>query len=747
MNDKLRNSSKTITSDQLHNKNCYSYLNHIIPGIPPSVLSALPEKLQNSIRQFTQNNGAYKRNFAYGDLYTDLLSYTEDHLEPLIEQKREALLRRLAQIEHQMELMNNPEVMEKHGAMFRSLQEPGDPEEKIRQIDSDLQALDDFIFSFYHNDNDILDQSFQAIKHIPLSHTPSDSGIEKSVASLLQDKGSNINKGVSPSGAGSMRGRFTAMVADNFKPQHTTSLATVRKYEYQQHGKDHIPTEYRFGTQGQRHNDVPRAAPLFEYWLQVQKRRHRQAQLPPNEEETNRVFAKWEEKLSDDPMREAYGLQPVVKPTKITHVYFNNLGLDRDDLEGKKEQDLTLQLHQLENQHSNTAVITLPADKGLMSKGEFEKTDPSLKLQDVYDEFLHIASQDGQAQTEVKDFYISKAIRKLLFTEEDKGYSEEYEQERIRDLLDKSFTATGIDLSDPDLQISPAQRQAVWFHFNKFELPNYIIQTLRPESINFSCKDAIDRGGVSSAYYNLVKSFATDTPLSREEFDKALHAAPAMVKARGMNHHLKMIWNAVDAYVNANYQDIYNNPQKAWLIAWRDFNCPHARVSELLQSRVAQNLQLLEEMKLTDPQNKAAIEIGIKILQNISQQTSLDTSGKRLLLETVSRTPDIIQSPKPGDIEKYEDLADKLTVNYPVLKIIGGMMKVLGGVLLYPFSQKKGNALIDSGISTFQSGSHAFLRGNMAQDMKNMKASLASLKEADPEKDNLDEPLPVIKVH
>src|SRR5690606_4438159 len=126
---------------------------------------------------------------------------------------------------------------------------------------------------------------------------------------------------------------------------------------------------------------------------------------------------------------------------------------------------------------------------------------------------------------------------------------------------------TGIDPdSDPDFQISPAQRQAVWFHFNKFELPNYIIQTLQPESINFSCKDAIDRGGVSSAYYNLVKSFETDHPLSREEFDQALHAAPAMVKGRGMNHHLKMIWNTVDAYVNANYQAIYEDPQKAWLI-------------------------------------------------------------------------------------------------------------------------------------------------------------------------------------
>ncbi|WED44491.1 hypothetical protein [Legionella cardiaca] len=665
-----------MTSDSLHNKNCFSYLQQL--KLSNIVLSNLSPALANSL-QTIQYQTTYNPDFAYADVYTNFFTEVETNIEKIYDIPKYELARKQAQIE-QFASLDTQEISESERFLQIYIKSLGDPLPELKE-------LNDFIFSIYDNDNDILSETFEVIKNIPLSHTPVNNAIEGSISNALKDRGTKINKyAQSPAQAGSLFGRFTAMISDNFKPQHTTSLATLRKYRYTQ--DDSRPREYRFGTQGQRDQGIERVSPLFERWLQV----------------------KAERAASD---------------SKITHIYFNNLGLDRTDAEGRKESALTRKLHQLEERHPNIAVITLPADKGLMSGGHYRKVRDSHDYAVVYDEFLKIASQDSNSGQTIKDFYISDNVRQLAFQNANGEYTKEIEKDELKKLLDKSFKVMGIT---PGTPMSSAQKQAIWFHFIKFELTNHIIKALQPQSINFSCKDAIDRGGVSSAYYNLLKSFEEQTPpkinapMTREEFECALHAAPAMVKARGMNHHLKIIWNAVNNYVNANYDELKTNTNKAWLIEWRDVNCPHHRVKDLLNLRVEQGIQELRKANADYPDevhpSAVLINKSLHILEQIKSQKNIGVSGKRLLLEAAVRTPQITLNPNEENIEAYSALADKLVIHSPKLQMLAGIMKTLIGAILFLPSLGFSKELINSGIATFKAGTQSQRRKEIQNNMK-----------------------------
>lgn len=683
--------TKKITSDALHNQNCFSYLKNlkltkeiyaILETVSPEIVAGLKKAQEKD----------YDSNYPYADIYTKFFTEVEGNIETIFNNPRTQFQTQVALSENLGKISKTDPYYQVTALLIRSQQEHASLSSQA------LNGLDDFIFSIYDNDNDILKQTFTFIKTIPLKHTPVASGIEGTISSALKDTGKKINQNTqSPADVGSLFGRITSTISNDFKPQHTTSLATVRKYNHIQNNPNE-PREYRFGTQAQRDKGEARVSPLFEQWLEVHNRKH----------------------------------NPDNIPDKITHVYFNNLAFTRDDTEGKIERALTNELHNLENRHSNVVVITLPADQGLMDKDEYKKTDDKLNFDDVYDEFLKIANQDETATTKIKDFYISERTRKLVFKDENGHYSDEIERKQLKALLDKSFTALGI--TDKST-LSSAQKQAVWFHFIKFELTNHILQKLKPASKNFACKDAIDRAGAASAYYNLLKSFE-DTPgntaMSRDNFEEAIHAAPAMVKARGMNHHLRILWNAVDAYVSSHYNDLNNSKEKSWLIEWRDLNCPHARVKKLLTTRVEQNLK-----ELTDIVNKSddarhnydALNRGIEILKMIKLQTGLGVSGERLLLEATARTRDILLNPNqtPDNLKTYAALADKLTIRFPRLQMLGGIMKSLVGVLLYVPSLGYSKNLINSGMATFKAGHDSERRkeiqGKMKQQIKKLQGN------------------------
>jgi len=661
------------TSEQLHNANCYAYLKNVV--ISQDMLNAI-NALSPSLALGLTNarKEEYAPEFAYADLYTQFFTVVESNLTTLIDTPRQEGLKQHARmLGYRNFLAHNPT-----GPLVREAKLESTPE-KEAGVKGKLSALDDFISSLYTNNNHILESTYHALQHIPLTQTPISKSIESQIAGYLQDTGTRVNiETQTPAEAGSAYGRFTAMISNDFKPQHTTSLATVRAYQHP------TPwTELRFGTQGQRDNGIARVSPLFRSWLDVQERTVNSEHLPE---------------------------QP------ITHVYFNNLGLDRNDMEGKKERELSLVLHQLEQDHPNVAVITLPADKGFMQSSAYTKTHREFDYQGVYNDFLHIAHQDSASNQPIKDFYISEPIRRRIFQDERGRASPEIEKTKLGELLNNSFQAMGIQEGS---KLSAAERQAVWFHFIKFELTSHILQQLSPESVNFSCKDAIDRGGVSSAYFNLVYSIKHNTPMSREEFECALHAAPAMVKARGMNHHVKLIWNTIDAYINANYDLVHSDPQQAWLIEWRDSNCPHARAEELLKLRLEQVTKELNDMPQNTRAQRDAVELGLSVVEKVKEQSLLGVSGKRLLLETVTLTPQVILHPEnTRNTRRYEELVDKLLIKYPTLQFLAGLMQSLIAIALYIPSFGKSASLFNEGVATATAAFHHETRKTIQADMK-----------------------------
>ena len=132
-------------------------------------------------------------------------------------------------------------------------------------------------------------------------------------------------------------------------------------------------------------------------------------------------------------------------------------------------------------------------------------------------------------------------------------------------LLLDSFEKLGVDMNG---QISKAQEQAVYFHFIKFELTNFIIDKIGPDFFNMTCKDGIDRGGVASAYYNLMKSIECGYPMSEKEFNRALHGATALVKGRPMNHHVDLMWNVLDQYMKGKFGRLPKGCD--WMVRWGD---------------------------------------------------------------------------------------------------------------------------------------------------------------------------------
>ncbi len=416
-----------------------------------------------------------------------------------------------------------------------------------------MQALEDYIEEKHHNNDATIrnlveatfinknwasERTYAVIKPSIKKCAGKSAQIESEISSALPDfigdeKAAND---ITPLARETTSERFLdSFIRDDFKPQISTSQPSVRRYKYK---KANDPIELRLGTQSQRHNGEPRVSPLFEAFIEFQ---------------------------GQDPFRN--------KKSGITHVYFNALGRDSlpfsfgtffkgKGVERSRESALTRKLEELESRHTNIAVITLPSDKGIMShsyvKDQKVVTDPYKKL---------LAIAFNQSNEAVQDFYISKSIRTKLF-----GDDPGNELAQLKTLLSKSFKSLGF-LGKKEL--TRAEFQAVWFYFTKYTLTNFIVDTLNPLTFQMSCKDGIDRAGVHSALYNLMKSFEPGrTPMSLEEFERAIDAAPTMVKGRGMNHHRDLLWNAINSYINANHDSLKENQDQQWLLEWHATNRP-----------------------------------------------------------------------------------------------------------------------------------------------------------------------------
>lgn len=575
VSDRLPKLARIKNGDELRNINSFEYLAYLAEKIPPELQT---NPIFTKVMQLCGPHADYNRNVAYGDLYTKfLLDLERVDLDALRQTHIHTIKLSAARFETYDNLLFSTglEVLrdEKAGKKVSHLIEQTRFFKTARDLSTrqnkeasqQLSALDDFIERLYSNPNQALERSYGMVENVlDLAHQTS-SAIENAITNVMKGDGNqprmieNLNylfrfqdkNQTTPQEAGSLIGRLRDMLSKNYKPQTTTSLASIRTYEHQAvhkrkarvdqvEGDDiHVATEIRFGTQGQLHKGNARVTPMFKSWLQVQASR-----------------AEQQGKLSE---------------SGISHVYFNNLGYDRTGYEGERERNLSLELHNLENDPnlSHLAVITLPADKGLMDVKMLQKNEASINYAAAKERMLAIALNQPDAIDTVKDFVISPKIKALLYKGDNGLYSADREREVLTNLLDKSFQAMGFQPGD---RLSEANLQAVYFHFIKYEVTNYIIETLKPASFNMSCKDAIDRGGVSSAYYNLMASIDKGVPMSKEEFNRALHAAPTLVKGRGMNHHTQLIWNCVDRHVKT--QAHTDAPAPEWMREWRDKNAP-----------------------------------------------------------------------------------------------------------------------------------------------------------------------------
>lgn len=487
-----------------------------------------------------------KVRFPYGNFYSQFMADFEDEIEK----------KYLPAVENALEWKKK------------------NPGEELPPNWAQFIALSKIINVYYANENDalkragnMLKSTFEATQDATL-HTVKGkvntrlkgSHIEKDKKSSLFDKLVNVinyytgfrdvNE-MTPQDAGSVSGRLKALLSPNFKPTQDTRVPfvkrkvpinvlnakgeTVTNSEGKTVTKDIV--ELSIGTQAQIHLGQVRVSPAFEAWIATQSLEGKK------------------------------------------HVYINYLGLDRTGYEGEREKSMTKALHQLEEKYDDVYVITLPADKGFMDEKLLEMHAKSKT--DAYNTMLAVATGQG-ADTEnikIRDFEISlKAKRALYGFDLDLhgiGYNAQNEKENMCRLLDKSFKKLGFD---KNATLSPAEFQAVYFHFIKYELTNFILEKLQPSSFNLSCKDAIDRGGAASAYFHLMqwleKKTPMDDPMDEATFNASLHALPALVKGRGMNEHADRVWNAVDKYVNNTENNAPN-----WLITWRNNHAPkHSRI-------------------------------------------------------------------------------------------------------------------------------------------------------------------------
>lgn len=531
---------------------------------------------------------------------------------------------------------------------------------------------DKLINAVYHNDNHIIENTEWLVNRCIGDNKSTKSNISKKIVAELKPQNAPINK-LNPQKAESIPNRLGALFSPTFKPQHDTNIPSLKHYSYK---KESDAIEYRFSTQAQRHKDKVRISPLFKRWLAIS------AKQSSNE-------------------------------SSVNHIYFNNLGWDRSilDVAGSKEKKLTQALHELERDPGlKLTVITLPSSQGLLEATHYKTTNDQLLYSNVFNELLQTALGEKHPSG-CSDLWFSQNTQHKLFGSDDRN-------KVMRSLLKQSFEELGISPS-VSAWLSTAQKQAVWFHFIKYQLTNYILIKLKPRGYNFTCKDAIDRGAVSSAYYNLMKSIELGTPLNKEEFERALDSAAANVKGRGMNFHRQIIWNALDVYINANYTNLISDNKKSWLIYWRDMNCPHSRVKELLHIRMAQYKHQIDNLPI---EKNAVREAGLKVLVGINEQLSQQVSGQRLLLEIVSRTSELVTVPTPGALNIYRALADELRINHGVLYIIGGLMKALLGVLLLIPSIGYSETLIHQGLATAKSGFFASSKNQLSDEMLNFSS-------------------------
>lgn len=676
-----RLTEKPISSDELYNQNCFDYLKHIKLPKDEEILENFGQKtriLIEKIGKFKNSEYENVRLESFGNLKSEFSRALQSDVKT-IENYRTNILLSFQHI-HDNRRKQSLETKSK----------------ELKEYQDKLDELDAFIDSIYNNNNTNLIRTYDLIKQFSETQNPV---LEKSTKHRIQkffsDPWVTLNR-KTPTKSETRFRRAWNTASPTFMPQiEGTNFANKISYPY---ASARQSEELRVdGTQVQRPNlnyQDHQIAPLYALWLKTFSK-------PPI---LDNIHSSHALTSATSDLARNHQSADVSELPETDLVYFNALKISQaTGVERSLERGLSQALYKLEQPTEITdpqrvIVITLPSDEGLMQHETYLQTTPTFASNTVIQNLIR-STENADIRTKaesdsdkkkrkpapshgLQDFYISKRAQKLLFSEQLNNlktqHSDKSEDEVIRmaatekytELLKKSFTTLGFKV---DQQLSEADQQAVWFHFIKFELTNFILDTLKPKIFHFTCKDAIDRGAVASAYFNLIKSFNENKPLTRDEFNRALQAPAAMVKARGMNHHLNLIWNSVDKYVNANMSTFAADEQKRWLIAWRDMNCPPKLAGHVLDTY----------LKNHPAQGQDAKNLAEKILDQIKSLRQANIGDEKLLLTIFAMTKSFSTDPNDEEtLKRYQQLAEKLPNISSRYRYLGGLMLDLVGWIM-----------------------------------------------------------------
>lgn len=448
--------------------------------------------------------------------------------------------------------------------MYRKLHELAEkiPVQSPAQVpDSAREFHKQFFMALYENDNKIPDKISEHLIH-PETSIKSHKPKKHDIIGYLLDK--KVDK----PGILQMRHPenpfnkfFSGVLGIRYNPLKKTNIPYVAA----DHGEGESAFKVlRFGAQVQ---GMHQTQPAFENYLAVKK--------------------------AQDPFKNHYH-----------HVYFNLLKRNDKNFEAKQENKRTKALETMNDKSIlGVAVITLPADNPFFFEGYDKKSGKSKHNEPVSRDAILKVLQDSIRNND-NDFYIPKEIKEKLF-----GNNLENLDGKIEELFDKSWQATlGSQAID---SCTAEERQAVVFDFVKFQLSDHIIKELQPSTVNFSCKDAIDRGGVHALWYEFQKRIDEGSPMKQQEFEKYLDASPLLVKERPMNDHRNVIWTAMKEQYFANPSKFESNSHLNWVPAWLAKNYPHdKKVDEKVQIDAFQAFaQSLKEVREVHKKNDMEVPV------------------------------------------------------------------------------------------------------------------------------------------
>ncbi len=294
------------------------------------------------------------------------------------------------------------------------------------------------------------------------------------------------------------------------------------------------------------------------------------------------------------------------------HVYINLLKRNMKNHGGKFERYFerakSKALEKINDKSLGAAVITLPADNATFfegyskSKGKALDKNQRFNLDDIERQLIDSITHNKN------DFNIPDDIKAMIFRN---GLPND-----VRALFQKSVIFVLGDSGQK--QVTAEQRQAIVFDFVKFGLTNLIAQKLNPDTMNVSCKDAIDRGGVHALWYEFRRRMESGKLMSEREFNMHLDASALLVKGRPVNDHRVLIWNVINQSFLQNPKAYEESP---WVKQWLVNNYPVDKETKALESKQSKGKLSKKEQTLLD---KHLSEVA-QYRQNLSQVQSVST--------------------------------------------------------------------------------------------------------------------------